>query len=80
MKITPYIPIDCNMYDVLLAKATLKKLCIIVFRTNEKINSLTATIVDVYTKAKEEFMQLSDGTVIRLDKIISIDEININSD
>jgi transcriptional antiterminator Rof (Rho-off) len=73
------MPIDCNMYDVLLVKATVKKLCSIIFKSKEKTETLTATIVDVYTKAKEEFMQLSNGEIIRLNKIISVDEIIINS-
>jgi Rho-binding antiterminator len=74
-----YKPIDCNMYDVLLEKATLKKECSIVFTSGKKKFSTTAIIVDIYTKAKEEFALLNDGTIIRLDKIISVDGVFINA-
>jgi Rho-binding antiterminator len=74
-----YKPIDCNMYDVLLEKATLKKECNIVFTTDEKTITTTAIIVDVYTKAKEEFALLNDGTIIRLDRIVSVDGVMINA-
>ena len=73
-----YIPIDCNMYDVLISKATLKKICQIVYKEEEYEKTTTAIIVDVYTKTKEEFMQLSDDAIIRLDKIVSVDGIVIN--
>jgi Rho-binding antiterminator len=73
-----YIPIDCNIYDVLLSNATFKKPCNIVYMSNGHKQITTAIIVDVYTKAKEEFMQLSDDTIIRLDKIISVDDLVIN--
>jgi Rho-binding antiterminator len=73
-----YTPIDCNMYDVLLSNATLKKECTIVFKNKDLIETIKAIIVDVYTKAKEEFLQLNTGVIIRLDKIISVDGIIIN--
>jgi Rho-binding antiterminator len=74
-----YKPIDCNIYDVLLEKATLKKECTIVFTSGEKTITTTAIIVDVYTKTKEEFALLNDGTIIRLDKIVSVDGVMINA-
>jgi Rho-binding antiterminator len=73
-----YKPIDCNIYDVLLEKATLKKECIVVFTNDEKTITTSAIIVDVYTKAKEEFALLNDGTIIRLDKFVSVDGVMIN--
>ena len=75
-----YTPIDCNMYDVLLSNATLKKECIIVFKNKDLIETIKAIIVDVFTKAKEEFMQLNTGVIIRLDKIISVNGITINKE
>jgi Rho-binding antiterminator len=71
---TSYTPINCDSYDILLANATLKKKCTIL-HIDIAGNTLQteAIIVDVYTKAKEEFVQLDNGVVIRLDKIISVD-------
>jgi Rho-binding antiterminator len=79
MNIISYIPIDCNSYDVLLAKATLKTNCKISY-TNEDGNVLQTEgiIIDVYTKTKEEFLQLNNGIVIRLDKLITVDDEQID--
>ena len=69
-----YTPIDCNTYDILLAKATLSVVCNIEYiAKNGDTEQLKATIIDIYTKAKEEFMVLNNGLVLRLDEIISVD-------
>ncbi len=76
----PYKAIDCNDYDILLAKATLKTNCKISY-TNEDGNVLQTEgiIIDVYTKVKEEFLQLNNGIIIRLDKLILVDDEQINN-
>jgi Rho-binding antiterminator len=76
----PYLPINCNSYDILLAKATLKTNCKISY-TNEDGNVLQTegVIIDVYTKVKEEFLQLNNGIIIRLDKLILVDDEKIKN-
>ncbi len=79
MKTKTYTPIDCNMYDILLAKATLRANCNIKYYSkNGDTAQIKARIIDVYTKANEEFMLLDNGQVIRLDEIESVDEVLIN--
>jgi Rho-binding antiterminator len=74
IKSIPYIAIDCNSYDVLLAKATLKTNCKISYNDeNGNVAETEGIIVDVYTKAKEEFLQLNNGIIIRLDKLIIVE-------
>jgi Rho-binding antiterminator len=75
----PYLPINCSSHDILLAKATLKTNCKISY-TNEDGNILQteAVIIDVYTKTKEEFLQLNNGITIRLDKLIMVDDEQID--
>ena len=68
----PYKPINCNFYDVILANATLKKNCKIVYTEQGKTLETTAKILDVFSKKGAEFMTLDNDTVIRLDKIDSI--------
>ncbi len=79
MKTEKYIPINCSSHDILLAKATLKTNCNISY-TNEdgSVLQTEGIIIDVYTKAKEEFLQLNTGTIIRLDKLIMVDDEQIN--
>jgi Rho-binding antiterminator len=75
----PYLSINCSSHDILLAKATLKTNCKISY-TNKDGNILQTEgiIIDVYTKVKEEFLQLNNGIIIRLDKLILVDDEQIN--
>lgn len=70
-----YIPISCAFYDELEACAVKKALCTIVYKEDEEIKTVEALIVDFKTLKKEEFMILDDCTQIRLDKIISFNNI-----
>ncbi len=72
---TPYHPIDCNFYDVLLDRATRKHPAQIQYLTADGPHTLEAIIMDVYTQNKAEFMQLDNGLHIRLDQLIAVDGI-----
>jgi len=70
----PYKPIDCSFHDVLLAKATRKEKCRFAFEVSaEHPLHVEGKIVDVYTKAGEEFMQLDNGQTFRLDSLKQLD-------
>ncbi|MEN0005948.1 MAG: hypothetical protein AAF798_17490 [Bacteroidota bacterium] len=68
-----YQPISCNFYDELEALATLRQIATINYRLG---NGQTATaegkIVNLYTKDKEEFLELDSGFTLRLDYLISV--------
>jgi len=69
-----YHPIDCNYYDELVLLAMRKKLCEIVYRdVAGKPVTEKATILDVFTKEKAEYIKLSNDKIIRLDNLISAD-------
>ena len=68
----PYKPINCNFYDILLANATLKKSCKIVYIEQDKTHEVTAIILDIFSRKGAEFMTLDNDIEIRLDKIVSI--------
>lgn len=71
-----YQPIDCNYYDRLEAWATMRTICQIVFRDETaKEQEISARIVDVYALNKVEYMRLDNGLVIRLDSLISVNNI-----
>lgn len=67
-----YQPINCSFHDILLAKATLKETCLVIYNKEGKEVSVKAIITDVFTRKGEEFMQLDNGTEMRLDAIISV--------
>ena len=69
-----YHPIDCNYYDELVLLAMRKKPCEIIYQ-DQNGHQITkqATIVDVFTKEKVEYLKLSNDQLIRLDLLISAD-------
>lgn len=73
----PYKPISCDFHELLLAKATLKERCYIVYTSSAEEIKIESIIIDVYTKSGEEFMLLENGTIIRLDHIISLNDTHL---
>ena len=75
-----YKTVSCQFYDELEALAVKKTYSRILYMDNENEMYLEDFIIDFKTKNKEEFVIVSNGTQIRLDKIIKINEISpINS-
>lgn len=70
-----YKTVSCQFYDELEALTVKKIKSTIFYMDNENEKSIEDIIVDFKTKNKEEFLILGDGTQIRLDKIIKINEI-----
>jgi len=69
----PYRPVDCGFHDRLLALATLRTSCEVVYRDEGGRGRRTAGVIaDVYTKGDEEFLLLEDGTRVRLDRLVSV--------
>ncbi len=70
-----YTPISCDYHSIIEHYATKKIFCRLQYYTdiNEFI-TISTLITDVYTKSGSEFIEISDGTVIRLDKIVRIDD------
>ncbi|MEM6697006.1 MAG: hypothetical protein AAF806_18860 [Bacteroidota bacterium] len=74
MKTSDYQPISCSFYDILEESATLRKKSIIYFyNTDWQEKQIVSRIINLFTKEKEEFMELENGEVIRLDHLISVD-------
>lgn len=70
-----YKAISCKLYDQLETLAIKKIKSTIICMDNENEKSIEDIIVDFKTKNKEEFLILNNGTQIRLDKIIKINEM-----
>ncbi|MBD2018752.1 hypothetical protein H6F43_00960 [Leptolyngbya sp. FACHB-36] len=68
-----YTPVSCDFHDELEAIATLRQSCQIVYRdsANETVEA-QSRIVDVYAKDHADYVKLEDGTVIRLDLVVSV--------
>lgn len=76
----PYIPISCDVHDQLLALASLRKQCeITVALADGKSEQIRGTIVDIYSRAGAEYLQMKDGSVFRLDQIEALNGRPITS-
>ncbi|QEF98257.1 hypothetical protein Mal15_23060 [Stieleria maiorica] len=70
----PYTPISCGFYDQLEILAMRKSPTTIRYRDAEDHEQqITAVVADVYSEDKQEWLKLDDGTIIRLDRLISAD-------
>ena len=74
-----YQPIDCSFHDVLLDRITRKKEVHIVYSaaSQGQVKDKHILLEDVFTKHKQEFLKMADGEIIRLDQIVSVDDISL---
>jgi transcriptional antiterminator Rof (Rho-off) len=70
-----YKPIDCNLYDVLLAKATYKERVKIKLLKGGRKVEVESIIIDVFTKEGIEYLQTDNHALIRLDNIDAVGSI-----
>jgi Rho-binding antiterminator len=71
-----YQPVNCLFYDYLEADATLGKVSTIKYVDhNGVVETISGIIKDLHTQKGEEFLQLDDGQVMRLDSILEFNGI-----
>jgi Rho-binding antiterminator len=76
-----YVPIDCEFHDVLEATATTgRRVAIEYLDTSGQQQTVRARITDLQAHNGEEHMLLDDGSRIRLDAIVSVDGVRLQSD
>ena len=68
-----YVPVDCDFTDE-LEFVCVKKINIILsyWNTELKLSEIRGLIVDILTTNKEEFIVMSNGERIRLDRIVKL--------
>ena len=70
-----YQPVACSFYDVLQEAVTRRLYSKIQYYTEiHEFITVSAVIKDLYTKNGEEFIALNTGEVIRLDRIVRIND------
>lgn len=73
---TDYIPVDCTFHDLLESLATTGKPSRILFVTEAgAAQSRTAAITDLFAHQGEEFLVMSTGDTVRLDRLVEIDGV-----
>ncbi|RXJ91542.1 hypothetical protein CRV01_00165 [Arcobacter sp. CECT 8983] len=76
-----YVQVSCDLYGMFEEAVNKSVDCEITFLKEKKEVTVTSKIVDIRNVCNSEFMETSDGTVIRLDKIVEFNGIptdNIN--
>lgn len=68
-----YQPISCQYYDELELLSMRGEPCLIIYTNPDAPDtSVESAIINVFSRQKEEFMTLADGTEIRLDRLVSV--------
>lgn len=74
-----YKPIACGLYDELELRALRKNKINLVFRNSlNEVEIIDCVIADLFSNNKVEYLKTDDGTIIRLDEIIELDNILFN--
>ncbi len=75
-KLSTYTPISCEFHDRLEDLATLRKAASVSFVGDDGAQQQrTATITDVYASQGAEYITLSSGEVVRLDRLVEVDGV-----
>lgn len=69
----PYQSINCHWYDRLIQACERKETLTLEISDSDEIQtSIPFKPVDIFSKDQAEWLKSSDGTLIRLDRIISV--------
>ena len=69
-----YVPINCDFYDEIEILAMRKsKSTVIYLSENGEQTTIEGVIKNVYSKNKEEFLEMESGLIFRLDRLVSLD-------
>lgn len=69
----PYRPIDCAIHDRLEDLAVRRVRQRLLLRDEDGTErEVSAAVVDVFARDGAEFVRLSDGEVVRLDRVLAI--------
>ena len=78
MNTTGYQPISCEFHDVLEANATVRRPVQIRYRDEEGgVHERLAVVMDVFALDGSEFVALSTGETVRLDRLIGVDNATL---
>jgi Rho-binding antiterminator len=70
-----YQLVGCDFHDELEALAMHRQPCKVVYHTEtDEVTEIKSQIVDVYAKDHADYLKLQDGTEIRLDRLVSVDD------
>jgi Rho-binding antiterminator len=70
----PYVPVSCEFHDVLEGLASTQHVAPITWLgTDDRRQTRTGKVADVYSSDGAEYLLMQSGEIIRLDRIIEAD-------
>ena len=70
---TKYLPISCDLHDVLEAAATTREWVQVTFLDEDGSHQQRNTrIVDVFSRDAAEYLSMATGEVVRLDRLVTV--------
>lgn len=73
---TDYHPIDCSLHDELILRALRRRTSELAWRDDDGApRTGRGVCVDVFARGGVEYLKLADGTEIRLDRLLRVDEV-----
>lgn len=73
-----YRPISCDFYDILEAAATARKPVHVRYLDDEgAVQHRHATILDVFSRSGTEYLRISSGETLRLDRLLAVDKAKL---
>lgn len=70
-----YTPIACSFYDELGLRMLRGQPCRLLVAEGGERRTVRARVEDLYTEGAAEYVRLSDGTTVRLDRILRVDDV-----
>lgn len=72
-----YHPIDCGLHDELQLRALRRRTSELVWRDDDgTLRTTEGVCTDVFSRDGAEYLKLADGTEIRLDHLVRVDEVD----
>ncbi len=72
----PYHPIDCGLHDELQLRVLRGRAVDLAWRDpSGETTRRTSVLVDVFSRDAAEYLRLDDGTEVRLDHLIAVDDV-----
>ena len=74
-----YHPISCSFHDVIEDRIVREKVCLLTYICSEagELQSFEGKLLDVVIESKQEFLVLENGNRVRLDHIMSLDNLDL---
>ena len=70
-----YEPIDCGLHDIIEDRIVRRVTCRVLYRAeDDETKCFSGKLVDVFSRDGAEYVTFDRGDVVRLDRVLKVDE------